>query len=74
MIELIGGWSLFGTQELWILLGILLVVAGRHSLLAWMRRRRQALSTEAGRDDTVVHVARDEQHHVTSHQRPVSDY
>jgi hypothetical protein len=66
MIKLIGGWPFFGTQELWILLGILIVVAGRHSLLAWMRRRRQHVSTEAAPDDPVVHVTRHEEHHVTS--------
>jgi uncharacterized iron-regulated membrane protein len=65
MIDLIGGWFLFGTQELWILLGILIVVAARHTVLAWIRRRRHPLPTGAGPDDPVVHVARDEAHHVT---------
>jgi hypothetical protein len=66
MTEIIGGWLFFGTQELWILLGILVVVVGRHSLLAWMRRRRQPLSTEADPEDAVVHVTRHEEHQVTS--------
>jgi hypothetical protein len=66
MIDIIGGWLFFGTQELWILLGILLVVAGRHSILAWMRRRRQSLPTEAGQDDAVAHMTRHEEHQVTS--------
>jgi len=66
MIDLIGGWLFFGTQELWILLGILIVVAGRHTLLAWIRGRRQPVSTEAGPEDPVVHVTRHEEHHVAS--------
>jgi hypothetical protein len=65
MTEIIGGWPFLGTQELWILLGILLAVAGRHSLLAWMRRRRQPLSTEAWPNEPVVHVTRDEEPQVT---------
>jgi len=66
MIDLIGGWWFFGTQELWILLGILIVIAGRHSALAWVRRRRQTLPGEADSGDAIVDVRRHEEHHVTS--------
>jgi hypothetical protein len=66
MNNLIGGWLFFGTQELWILLGILIVIATRHSLLAWMRHRRQLMSTEADHDDAVAHVTGDGEQQVTS--------